>query len=243
MKKFLFLIALAAFIAGAVQAQKPNTLTAKEKRKGWRLLFDGKTTTGWHSYGRDTVSVKWTVVDGMIVFDSSRAATPAARGGDLTTNESFENFEFSVEWKVAKGSNSGLIFDIQEIGKYRSASDTGPEMQVLDNIDASDNKKENHLAGQLYDLAGGAATSKPNPVGEWNNARVIQKNGHLTLIFNGITTYDGQMFSPEWDAMVANSKFGKGKNYADWGKVAAGKIAFQQHPGSSSWRNVKIRVL
>jgi hypothetical protein len=243
MKKFLFLIALAAFIAGAAQAQKPNHLTAKEKRKGWRLLFDGKTTTGWHSYGRDTVSVKWTVVDGMIVFDSSRATTPAARGGDLTTNESFENFEFSVEWKVAKGSNSGLIFDIQEIGKYRSASDTGPEMQVLDNIDASDNKKENHLAGQLYDLAGGAATSKPNPVGEWNKATVIQNHGHLTLIFNGITTYDGQMLSPEWNAMVANSKFGKGKNYADWGKVAAGKIAFQQHPGSSSWRNVKIRVL
>ena len=242
MKKFLFVMALSALFAGTAQAQKPNTLSAKEKRKGWRLLFDGKTTTGWHSYGRDTVSVKWMVVDGMIVFDSSRATTPAARGGDLTTNESFENFEFSVEWKVAKGSNSGLIFDIQEIGKYRSASDTGPEMQVLDNIDASDNKKENHLAGQLYDLAGGAATSKPNPVGEWNNARVIQKNGHLTLIFNGITTYDGQMGSPEWNEMVAKSKFSR-PNFADWGKVAAGKIAFQQHPGSSSWRNVKIRVL
>ena len=116
-------------------------------------------------------------------------------------------------------------------------------MQVLDNIGASDNKKENHLAGQLYDLAGGAATSKPNPVGEWNKAVVIQNRGHLTLIFNGITTYDGQMFSPEWNEMVAKSKFGKGKNYADWGKVAAGKIAFQQHPGSSSWRNVKIRLL
>lgn len=242
MKNFLFVMALSALFAVAAQAQKPNTLTAKEKRQGWRLLFDGKTTTGWHSYGRDTVSVKWMVMDGMIVFDSSMASTPAARGGDLTTNESFENFEFSVEWKVAKGSNSGIIFDIQEIGKYRSASDTGPEMQVLDNIDASDNKKENHLAGQLYDLAGGAATSKPNPVGEWNNARIIQKNGHLTLIFNGITTYDGQMGSPEWNEMVAKSKFSR-PNFADWGKVAAGKIAFQQHPGSSSWRNVKIRVL
>ena len=96
MKNFFTLIAFCVLLVSTALAQKPNHLTAKEKRQGWRLLFDGKTTKGWHSYGRDTVSVKWTVVDGMIVFDSSKALTPAARGGDLTTNESFENFENST---------------------------------------------------------------------------------------------------------------------------------------------------
>ena len=243
MKRIVTTLTLCALLAGAVYAQKPNTLTKKEKKAGWRLLFDGKTTKGWHTYGRDTVAVKWTVKDGMFVFDPSKALKPADVGGDITTNEEFTNFEFSVEWRVQKGSNSGIFFDIQEKrGQpgYGSTTASGPEMQVLDNIDASDNKIETHLAGQLYDMAGGLATSKPKPVGEWNNARIIQKDGHLTLIFNGITTYDGQIGSPEWNAMVAKSKFKNSKNFA---KVAGGRIAFQQHPGSSSWRNVKIRPL
>jgi hypothetical protein len=243
MKKLLSVIALCALVAGSALAQKPNTLTKKEKKEGWKLLFDGKSYKGWHTYGKDTVGRKWTIQDGAFVFDPSKAVVPADEGGDITTNEEYENYEFSVEWKVAKGSNSGLIFNVQESPKHKSAADTGLEMQVLDNIDATDNKIETHLAGQLYDLAGGAATSKPKPVGEWNNARIIQKNGHITLIFNGITTYDGQIGSPEWNAMVAKSKFSKGTGYADWGKTTKGKIAFQKHPGSSSWRNVKIRPL
>jgi hypothetical protein len=240
MKKILTVIALCVLVIGSAIAQKPNTLTKKEKKEGWKLLFDGKTTKGWHTYGRDTVGRKWTVKDGMFVFDPSKAVVPADAGGDITTNEEFTNFEFTVEWRVEKGSNSGIIFDIQEKPGLRSTTTSGPEMQVLDNIDASDNKIETHLAGQLYDMAGGLATSKPNPVGQWNNARIIQKDGHLTLIFNGVTTYDGQIGSPEWNAMVAKSKF---KSYANFAKVAGGKIAFQQHPGSSSWRNVKIRPL
>jgi opacity protein-like surface antigen len=243
MKRILTLLTLCALIASAAYAQKPNTLTKKEKKQGWRLLFDGKTTNGWHTYGRDTVGSKWTVKDGMFVFDPSKTGGLIASGGDITTNEEFTNFEFSVEWRVEKASNSGIIFNIQEkrgVPGYGSTTASGPEMQVLDNIDASDNKNETHLAGQLYDMAGGLATSKPKPVGEWNNARIIQKDGHLTLIFNGVTTYDGQIGSPEWNAMVARSKF---KNSTTFGKVAGGKIAFQQHPGSSSWRNVKIRPL
>ena len=240
MKRIITIVTLCVLIAGAAFAQKPNTLTKKEKKEGWRLLFDGKSTKGWHTYGRDTVGKQWTVKDGMFVFDPNRPK--AEDGGDITTNEEFTNFEFSVEWKVQKGSNSGIIFNIQEKKEpgYGSTTASGPEMQVLDNIDASDNKNETHLAGQLYDMAGGLATSKPKAVGEWNNARIIQKDGHLTLIFNGVTTYDGQIGSPEWNAMVAKSKF---KNSKTFGKVAGGRIAFQKHPGSSSWRNVKIRPL
>ncbi len=246
MKRIVALFAVCALLTSAAYAQKPNTLTKKEKKQGWRLLFDGKTTNGWHTYGRDTVGKKWTVKDGAFVFDPSKPEKPADRGGDITTNEEFTNFEFTVDWKVEKGSNSGLIFDIQEkrgVPGYGQSYASGLEMQVLDNIDASDNKKENHLAGQLYDIYGSAAMSKPKPVGEWNNARIIQKNGHVTLIFNGITTFDGQLGSPEFLALVAKSKFANEKSFPHFAKVAGGKIAFQEHPGSSQWRNVKIRPL
>ena len=230
--------ALMVICTGAI-AQQPNTLTKKEKKEGWKLLFDGKTTNGWHTYLRDTVGSKWQVVDGAIVFDQTK---PRSGGGDLVTNEAYENYELNLEWKVAKGSNSGIIFDVQEDPKYGATYTTGPEMQVLDNIDADDNKKENHLAGCLYDMAGDASVSKPKPVGEWNKVRLIQDKGHLTFYLNGIKTFEGQIGSEEWKKMIENSKF-KDDYFADFAKVAKGKIALQEHPGSSYWRNIKIRML
>src|SRR5882762_1654819 len=220
-------------------AQTPNTLTKKEKKEGWKLLFDGKTTKGWHTYLRDTVGAKWQVKDDAFVFDPSQ---PQSGGGDIVTNEAYENFELRLEWKVSKGSNSGIIFDIQEDPKYNATYLTGPEMQVLDNKDADDNKKQTHLAGCLYDMSGDTTVSKPNPVGEWNKVKIIQNKGHLAFWLNGIKTYEGQIGSEEWNKMVANSKF-RNKEFGSFAKVAKGKIALQQHPGSSEWRNIKIRML
>jgi len=220
-------------------AQTPNTLTNKEKKEGWKLLFDGKTTKGWHTYLRDTVGSKWQVQDGVLVFDPSQ---PASGGGDIVTNEVYENYELNLEWRISKGGNSGIIFDVQEDPKYNATYLTGPEMQVLDNISADDNKKQTHLAGCLYDMAGDSTVSKPKPVGEWNQVRLIQDKGHLTFWLNGIKTFEGQMGSEQWNAMVANSKF-RNKSFSDFGKVSKGRIALQQHPGSSGWRNIKIRQL
>jgi hypothetical protein len=224
-----------------------NALTKKEEKAGWKLLFDGKTTNGWHTYLQDTVGSKWQVKDDAITFVPAQGR---AGGGDIVTNEEFENFDFRLEWKVVKASNSGIIFDIQEDPKYNATYFTGPEMQVLDNIDAQDKNPETHLAGCLYDIAGSAAVSKPKPVGQWNQVRILQNKGHLTLWLNGIQTYDGQMGSDEWNALVTKSKFGRpGRNglpnpdFANFGKIAKGRIALQEHPGSSSWRNIKIRKL
>jgi hypothetical protein len=232
------LLATALMWQGAT-AQKANELTKAEKKDGWKLLFDGKTTKGWHTYLRDTVGSKWQVKDDAIIFDPSQ---PKNGGGDLVTNEEYENYELNLEWKVTKGANSGIIFDIQESPKFGATYQTGPEMQVLDNVDAADNKKENHLAGCLYDLAGDASVSKPAPIGEWNKVRIIQDKGHLTFYLNGIKTFDGQMGSDEWNKMIANSKFA-GRGFENFAKVAKGKIALQEHPGSSAWRNIKIKQL
>jgi len=239
MKKLLAVIIGVTLLTNIAMAQKPNTLTREEKKAGWKLLFDGKSTNGWHTYLRDTVGSKWQVVDGTLVFDQTK---PRSGGGDIVTDEAYENYELNLEWKVAKGSNSGIIFNIQEDPKYGATYLTGPEMQVLDNVDAADNKKQNHLAGCLYDMAGDATVSKPKPVGEWNKVRIIQNRGHLTFYLNDIKTFEGQIGSEEWNKLIANSKF-KSAAFADFAKVAKGKIALQEHPGSSQWRNIKIKTL
>jgi hypothetical protein len=237
MKKILFLSTL--ILAGAAGFAQPNTLTKQEKQQGWVLLFDGTTTTGWHTYLRDTAGSRWQVRNGAIVYDPSQ---PDNGRGDLVTNKMYENYELNLEWKISRGGNSGIIFDVQEDPKYPATYITGPEMQVLDNISADDNKKQTHLAGCLYDMAGDSSVSKPHPIGEWNQVRLIQDHGHLTFWLNGIKTFEGQIGSEEWNRMVADSKF-RNKVFADFAKVAKGKIALQEHPGSSEWRNIKLRPL
>lgn len=218
--------------------QQPNTLSMKEKKEGWVLLFDGQTTNGWHTYNKSTVAPIWKVVDGSIMLDPK--ARTRGGGGDIVTDDEFENYEFFTEWKISEEGNSGIIFNIKEDKKYPNTYTTGLEMQVLDNIKASDNKKPNHLAGLLYDLKGTADLSKPKPVGQWNLARIIQKNGHLTFYFNGIKTLDIQQGSEEWKNLVANSKF---KGWADFDVTPKGKIAFQDHGHEVAFRNVKIRKI
>lgn len=239
MKRFLTIAAGLLLVVATAFAQQPNTLTKQEKKDGWKLLFDGKTTNGWHTYLKDTVGSKWQVQDGAIVYDQTQ---PRSGRGDIVTNEEYENYELNLEWKVTKGANSGIIFNIQEDKKYPATWLTGPEMQVLDNIDADDNKKENHLAGCLYDMAGDATVSKPNAVGEWNKVRLIQNKGHLTFYLNDIKTFEGTIGSDEWNRLIANSKFSN-PMFTNFAKVAKGKIALQEHPGSSQWRNIKIRLL
>jgi hypothetical protein len=215
-----------------------NTLTAKEQKDGWKLLFNGKDLKGWHSFHRDTVAANWVAKDGQIEYD--RAHDRA--GDDLLTDGTYTNYELQLQWRISKGGNSGIIFDVQDDKKYGATYVTGAEMQVLDNIDADDNKKQNHLAGCLYDMIGDATVSHPVPVGEWNQVRLIQNKGQLTFYLNGTKTVDVKIGSPEWETALASSKFKSG-GFKDFMKIQGGHIAVQKHPGSSGWKNIKIREL
>jgi uncharacterized protein YaiE (UPF0345 family) len=225
----------------AAETSGPNTLSSKELKDGWQLLFDGKTTRGWHTYGKTEAGAAWQATDGSLHLDASKKADwQTIGGGDIVTDAAFENFHLMLEWKISKDGNSGVIFDVQDDpAKYEFVWHTGPEMQVLDNDGHPDGKIPKHRAGNLYDLI--AASSEPvKPVGEWNLSEIIQNRGKLEFKLNGVTIVSTTIGDDSWKALIAGSKF---KVRPDFGLFSKGKLALQDHGNDVWFRNIKIQQL
>ncbi|MFI5133619.1 MAG: DUF1080 domain-containing protein [Chitinophagales bacterium] len=229
-------IALLFSCSSSHKSTDMGLLTKEEKNEGWQLLFDGATTKGWHKYGGAPIGAAWKVTDSALHLDPS-----VKGGGDISSDEEFENFDLKLEWKISKNGNSGIMFYVHEdSAKYHWPWETGPEMQVLDNIGAEDNKKEDHLAGTLYDLLGKAENSKPKIVGEWNQAEIKCINGKLDLYLNGINIVSTVLWDDYWKAMVTSSKF---RTMPGFGTYKKGHISLQDHGNEVWFRNIKIRRL
>jgi len=222
---------------GTVLATKENTLSDAEKAADWNLLFDGTTTTGWTNYGKSTIGADWIVKGGALMLDVSKGDD--RDGGDIATVGEYENYELSLEWKIGKCGNSGIMFNVTDDGSFDYPWQTGPEMQILDNECHPDGKIITHRAGDLYDMIK-CSTETVNPSGEWNQARIIINEGHLEQWLNGTKVVETTMFTPEWSDMIANSKF---KDMKGFGLSRKGKIALQDHSDPIAFKNIKIREI
>ena len=202
---------------------------------GWQPLFDGKTTKGWHTYGKSTVGAAWKVDDGALYLDNTNKD-----GGDLVTDGEYGNFDLKLEWKISKNGNSGIIINIHEDpAKYNEVWKTGPEIQVLDNDGHPDGKIIKHRAGDLYDLI--KSSSEPvKAVGEWNQVEIISNNSKLQIFVNGTNVVTTTMWDDNWRALIAKSKF---KDMPDFGTFKSGKIALQDHGNAVWYRNILIKKL
>lgn len=208
-----------------------------QAQKGFKPLFDGKTTTGWHTYNKTNVGSGWQVQEDALHLDPKTKGTDG--GGDLVTDKEYKDFHLKYEWKVAPKANSGLIFYVHEEPKYHATYSTGLEMQVLDNDGHPDGKITKHRAGDLYDLI--KSSSEPvKPVGEWNKAEIISKKGNLTLILNGVQVVKTTLWDENWKKLVAGSKFA---NWENWGTYTSGKIALQDHGDEVWYKNIIIKEL
>lgn len=238
MKRYLIVSILSIFSL-TTHAQQANTLTAQEKKEGWKLLFDGKTTNGWRNFNSDKINQGWKVANGVLYLDTAKVNGKKIEAGDIVTIDEYENYELSIDWKIQACGNSGVIFNVQEGSAYTASYQTGPEMQVLDNACHPDAKIIKHRAGDLYDLIS-VKTETVKPANEWNQARLIANKGHYTFWLNGVKTVEFDMGTPQWNEMVAGSKF---KNMPDFGKFTKGRIDLQDHGNMVSFRNIKIKEL
>ncbi|MES2830203.1 MAG: DUF1080 domain-containing protein [Bacteroidota bacterium] len=226
---------LSALIIGTMMSCS-STKSQTGNTKGFVKLFDGQSTSGWHTYGKTAASNKWKADAGTLHF------VPSAEGdgGDLVTDKAYSNFHLKIDWKVAPKSNSGIIFYVQDDQKkYGATYLTGPEMQVLDNDGHPDGKITKHRAGDLYDII--KSSSEPvKPVGEWNTAEIISNKGSLELKLNGVTVVKTTLWDQNWKDLVAKSKFAQWEGF---GAFQSGKIALQDHGDEVWYRNIMIKEL
>jgi hypothetical protein len=245
MKRNVFMtiaVAVATLIALPGFSQEVNKLSKKEKKEGWTLLFNGKDFTGWRQCNATSMPANWVIEeDAMKVLIGEGKKPGQGAGGDiLFGDKKFKDFELSIDWKASKMANSGIFYNVREVpGKpiYYAA----PEIQVLDNADATDNKVDSHLAGSLYDMLP-ADPKTVKPAGEWNTIVVKVKDGKVTHTQNGVEVVSYTLWTPEWDALIQKSKF---KNFPGFteGISKEGYIGLQDHGYPVWFRNIKIREL
>jgi hypothetical protein len=244
MRKTLFILSIASLALACGSINKTQTMEndSKELAKGgWISLFDGKTLNNWHTYGKDKAGAAWKVDEGAIHLDASHKADwQVEGGGDLVTNEEYDNFHLKLEWKIAPEGNSGIIFNIHEdTTQYKYPWNTGPEMQVLDNNGHPDGKIHKHRAGDLYDLIASSSEPVKSP-GEWNQAEIISDHGKLDFKLNGINIVSTTMWDDNWRNLIAGSKFA---TMPGFGTYKLGKISLQDHGNNVWFRNIMIKKL
>jgi hypothetical protein len=220
----------------------PNTLIERETALGFKLLFDGQTTTGWRGAKLDRFPEGgWEIKDGALSVGESGGQESTA-GGDIVTVDEYQNFELSLEFMITKGANSGVKYFVDTGLNQGAGSAIGCEFQILDDAVHEDAKKgmngNRKLAG-LYDLIP-PQNIRFNGVGEWNRARILVRGSHVEHWLNGFKTVEYERGTQMWRALVTHSK------YVDWprfGEAPKGRILLQDHGNRVSFRSIKIREL
>jgi len=243
---FLLLSILGSPCGVNCRADEPlNRLTEAEQLGGWKLLFDGNSTNGWRNYRSEKLGPGWSVKEGVLERTSNGA-------GDIVTTEEFENFELSLEYRISKGGNSGIMFHVTEDDPRPWAS--GPEVQIQDNVDGRDPQKSGWLY-QLYKpvkpewatmfenqvgFKGTDIDDATRPAGQWNHVYLRISPRQCEVAVNGVSYYYFHKGDAEWDKRVAASKFAA---FPQFGKATKGHICLQDHGDSVAFRNIRIREL
>ena len=221
------------------------TISCEKNESEWIDLFDGKSTDGWRAYNGKEIPEKWAAVDGELTFDTDlKLEDEWIGGGDIIYyKEEFEYFELYLEWKLPKGGNSGVFYNVQE--GFQAPYAISPEYQLLDDIgwEEINNAKleEWQKAGANYAMHEADLSKKQlNPAGQWNSSKILYTEKKVQHWLNGKLLLEFVPYSKEW---YLKRDSGKWDDYPDYGKFKKGYIALQDHDSPIWFRNIKIRKL
>jgi len=206
-------------------------LSPAEIKQGWKLLFDGETANGWKAAQSATFPERgWEIKDGVLTVLAGN------KGGDIVTVDQFSSFELSLEFKLAPGANSGIKYFVLP------GTSLGLEYQILDDESHPDAKQGvggNRTLASLYDLIP-AEHKQPNPIGEWNQARIVVKSHHIEHWLNGEKVVEYDRGTQCFRALIQKSKY---KDIEGFGLQASGHILLQDHGDTVSFRNIKVKMI
>ena len=226
---FVFIV---AFLMIACNSSKKTT---KKTDPGYISLFDGKTLNGWRTY-QNKPADSWMVKDGVLYCKGS-TTDKSDRRADLITNDTFENFDLQLDWKIAPQGNSGILYMVTE--NYETSYLSGPEYQVIDDVNFPEKLEDWQKVAANYAMHT-APTAHPKPAGEWNHARIVVDHGHVQHWLNGEKVVEYDLWTDDWKKRKAE---GKWKDAPGYGMSKVGHIALQDH-GSEAWfKNIEIKKL
>ena len=221
------------------------TISCEKNESEWIDLFDGKSTDGWRAYNGKEIPQKWAAVDGELTFDTNLKLENEWKGGGdiIYYKEEFEYFELYLEWKLPKGGNSGVFYNVQE--GFQAPYAISPEYQLIDDLgwEEINNAKleEWQKAGANYAMHEADLSKKQlNPAGQWNSSRILYTAKKVQHWLNGELLLEFEPYSKEW---LLKRDSGKWDDYPDYGKFRKGYIALQDHDSPIWFRNIKIRKL
>lgn len=244
----LFLIALVLFSCGKPKINNPlslnaeldknapvNTLTDDEAKNDWKLLFDGKNFTGWHGYNMSGILDCWIIEDQALTMTTEGRA----ESQDIITDKIYKKFALCAEFKLTKGANSGVIFQVKEDPKYKFPYETGAEFQIIDQDNWPDKLEDWQICGANYAMY--PPKAKPyKALGEWSRILLVVDGNHVTQILNGEVVVEYEKYSEEWKKLRAS---GKWANFPDYGICDEGHISLQNHGTKVWYRNIKIKEI
>ncbi|HSG68175.1 MAG TPA: DUF1080 domain-containing protein [Bacteroidales bacterium] len=202
----------------------------------WTILFDGSNTDAWRGFKKDNLPDGWGMSNGFLYTSGEGGDL----GGDVITKDIFEDFELSLEWKISKGGNSGIFFNVIE-GDNPTIYASGPEYQLIDDLGFAYPLGDWQKTAANYDMHIADSTIKKiNPAGEWNQSTIKVLDGHVTHWLNGDKVVEYDLWSDDWKARVAKSKW---KDYPNYGLAIRGHLGLQDHGDSIWFRDIRVRDL
>ena len=232
MKKTVLIFAALIMIMSFMSKQKDNTLSKKEKKEGWVLLFDGTSMNGWRHY-KNREADGWAIANGELYCKENGVAKRA----DLITADQYENYELQIDWKISPKKNSGIVYMVTE--DNGASYESGPEYQLIDDLGYPEKLSDKQLSGANYDMQA-PSTKVAKPSGEFNHTKIVINKGHVEHWLNGAKVVEYELWSKEWEQQKENSKW---KNVKPYGMSKKGYIALQDHGGGIAFKNIKIKPL